>query len=98
MSHLEPSRFVRKTPVEKNRTIEGWQLRAGRAAAELSAQQMAQYSGLSLSSVRRAEDEGVARLTPVNQKALLDALADLGVSFGLSAEGAATVAYAPRRT
>ncbi len=79
MNDLEMGIGVHKPPVEKKPGFKAWQLRAARGAADISIQQLADLSGVSVSSIRRAEKNGAAPMSLVNQKALLDALAELGV-------------------
>lgn len=52
---LDDARFLRKPLNENISAIEPWQLRAARAAVDLTAQQLADISGLSVNSVRRVE-------------------------------------------
>ncbi|WP_426038410.1 helix-turn-helix domain-containing protein [Brevundimonas sp. DC300-4] len=56
-----------------------WQLRAARAAADISIQTLSELSAVSVSSIRRAERAGSAPMSRVNCKALTDALAALDV-------------------
>lgn len=57
------------------------QMRAARAALGLSVKAMASEATLGVSTVRRAEDDGLAVLTPANAQRLLDTYARLGVRF-----------------
>lgn len=84
---------VRKPADENISAIEPWQLRAARAAVDLTAQQLADLSGLSVNSVRRVEQGAWDKMSRVNQRALVDALARRGVSFDTTKDGAAAVAF-----
>ncbi len=70
--------------------LTGALLRAGRALAGLSAQELAEASKVGLRTIRRAEQEGGAlSLTEANQAALVNALAAHGVRFVLTPDGPA---------
>ena len=84
----------RKPPSEKKSGFKAWQLRAARAAADISIQALADRSGVSVSSIRRAEDYGSQPMSRVNQKALLDALAASGVTMSAPGMTPATVMMA----
>ena len=59
----------------------GEQLTAGRAAAGLSVQALAEQTGLGVNTVRRAEAGGAAVLTAVNAERLVAGLEALGITF-----------------
>ena len=82
---------MRKPPARKKSGFAAWQLRAARAAADISIQRLADLSQISVSSIRRAEVNGSEPMSLVNQKALLDALAVLGVSLSEPGATPATV-------
>ena len=82
---------IRKSQSEKMSGFLAWQLRAARAAADLSIQQLADLSGVSVSSIRRAEQNGSTPMSRPNQKALLDALEAKGVHIDLPADGSGAV-------
>jgi len=65
-------------------------LRAGRALAGLSAQELAEASKVGLRTIRRAEQEGgLLSATEANQAALVSALAACGVELLLTPVGPA---------
>ena len=91
MNEMEQQHGVRKPSAKKKSGFAAWQLRAGRAAADISIQRLADLSGVSVSSIRRAEENGSEPMSQVNQKVLLDALAALGVSLSEPGAAPATV-------
>lgn len=78
--------------------LPAWALRAGRAAAGLSAEQMARASRLAVNTIRRAEKDGLDRMSANNLKALHDAFAAVGVVFSTDRDGGVVVGLAPSRT
>ena len=87
---------MRKPPDEKMTPVEPWQLRAARAAADLSASDLAALSHLSVNSIRRVENGGWEKMSRVNQKALIEALQACGVQFVATEEGQAAITYCGR--
>lgn len=71
--------MVRKPSPVENFEFDAWQLRAARAAADLTIQALADLSGLSVSTIRRAETQGAKPMSRVNRQALVMALAECGV-------------------
>lgn len=57
------------------------QLRAARAALDLTVKALAAEAMLGVSTVRRAEDDGLQVLTAANAQRLLDTFERLGVLF-----------------
>ncbi len=84
---------MRKTPDEIISGLEPWQLRAARAAADLTAQQLADLSCLSVNSVRRVEAGGWSKMSRPNQRALIDALESKGVIFLGHQDGVGVIAF-----
>jgi transcriptional regulator with XRE-family HTH domain len=70
-------------------------LRAARAAAALSVQELAEKSGVGANTIRRAETEGAQRLNRSTWSALQATYAALGASFVPEAGGAAGLRWAP---
>lgn len=64
-----------------------WALRAGRAAAGVSADELADASRLAVNTIRRAEKDGLARMSVNNLEALHAAFAKLGVVFDVGPTG-----------
>jgi transcriptional regulator with XRE-family HTH domain len=63
-------------------SLTGPQLRAARALAGISGEELAKRTQLSLSTIRRAEsEEGPVKLTRANTQLLMSALEGLGVQF-----------------
>lgn len=91
MTDLELILVVRKTPAEKMSGFKAWQLRAARAAAGLSILNLAELSGVSVSSIQRAEKSGSDPMSRANQEALLKALAERGVVVSAPGEQPATI-------
>lgn len=91
--HLDDVRLLRKSPDENLSAIEPWQLRAARAATDLTAQQLADISGLSVNSVRRVEQGAWDKMSRVNQRALIEALGQCGITFTATKDGAPAVAF-----
>ncbi len=80
--------------MQESSEFPAWQLRAARAAADVSIQQLAERSGISVSTIRRAEQNGSGPMNRVSQKALVDALNALGVMLSEPGAGPATVSMA----
>lgn len=93
MGQLSEVWLLRKTSDEIISGLEPWQLRAARAAADLTAQQLADLSGLSVNSVRRVEQGGWSKMSRVNQRALIDALEATGAVFLAPQEGMGIMAF-----
>lgn len=91
MNEMEHGPGVRKPSAEKKSGFAAWQLRAARAAADISIQKLADLSAVSVSSIRRAEENGSGPMSRVNQKALTDALEGLGVTMSAPDSTPATV-------
>ncbi len=89
--------LVRKPLSVKNLEFDAWQLRAARAAADLSIQALADLSGVSVSTIRRAETQGAQPMNRVNRQALIAALADFGVAMSTDVSPA-TVTMTPATT
>ena len=89
--------LVRKPPSVENLQFDAWQLRAARAAADLSIQVLADLSGVSVSTIRRAEIHGAQPMSRVNRQALISALAAFGVAMS-SDVSPATVTMTPGTT
>lgn len=83
MHDLEFKSLARKTPDIENFEFDAWQLRAARAAADLSIQMLADRSGVSVSTIRRAETQGAQPMTRVNRQALVTALSACGVTMSI---------------
>ena len=94
MTDLDLTSSVRKSPPDENLEFDAWQLRAARAAADLSIQMLADLSGVSVSTIRRAEAQGAQPMSRVNRKALIGALAECGVSISTGVSPA-TVTMTP---
>lgn len=94
MTDLELVSPVRKPPLVENPQFEAWQLRAARAAADLSIQALADLTGVSVSTIRRAETHGAQPMSRVNRQALISALANCGVAIS-SDVSPATVTMTP---
>lgn len=90
---LDDVRILRKSLDENISAIEPWQLRAARAAADLTAQQLADFSRLSVNSIRRVEAGAWDKMSRVNQAALIHALAAHGATFVTTQDGAAAVTF-----
>lgn len=84
-----------RKPSDAKEPATAWQLRAARAAANISAQELAALSGLSVNTIRRAEQAGMAPMSKVNKKALIAALAELGAELGVEVDGAAAIVFRP---
>jgi DNA-binding transcriptional regulator YiaG len=73
---------VEKLSRGKNRKVTGAQIRAGRALARLSADELAKLAQVGVMTVRRAEStDEVPNLIPNNMEAIHRALEDAGVEF-----------------
>ena len=90
---LDDAQPLRKPSDESISRIEPWQLRAARAAADLTAQELAAISGLSVNSVRRVEQGAWDKMSRVNQRALVEALASCGATFSATQDGAAAISF-----
>jgi transcriptional regulator with XRE-family HTH domain len=67
---------------EGRRSLTGRQLRAARALAGVSGEELAERTNLSLSTIRRAErEDGPVKLTRANTQLLISALEAAGVQF-----------------
>lgn len=97
MTDLELDSLVRKAPGIENFEFDAWQLRAARAAADLSIQTLADRSGVSVSTIRRAEAQGAQPMTRVNRQALIAALSECGVAMSTGVSPA-TVTMTPQKT
>jgi transcriptional regulator with XRE-family HTH domain len=61
--------------------IEASQLRAARALVDMSQQQLAEKTGLSVQTIKRMEKLGLGRSTVDNVQAIMSALQQAGVIF-----------------
>lgn len=57
------------------------QLKAARAALDMTVKTLAEEATLGVSTIRRAEDDGLEVLTPANARRLIDTFSRLGVLF-----------------
>lgn len=72
-----------------------WQLRAARAAANISADTLSQLAGVHVNTIRRAEKEGMEKMSGANQNAIYQALKKLGIVLGVDGRRWRTVSYQP---
>jgi transcriptional regulator with XRE-family HTH domain len=76
------------------KTLTGAQLRAARALVGISAQQLADTSGLGVATIRRAEqNDGVVTMTAANATRIVDDLEMAGVEFMPENGGGAGVRF-----
>lgn len=97
MTDLDLRSSLRKSPPDENMEFDAWQLRAARAAADLSIQMLADLSGVSVSTIRRAETQGAQPMSRVNRYALIAALSECGVTMSTNVLPA-TVTMTPQKT
>jgi hypothetical protein len=77
--------------------LTGAQLRAGRALLGISSETLAEESGVSLRTIRRAEIEnGTVTMTEANEGLILKALRDRGVIFDFSGNLGVSLRMRPR--